>query len=212
MKICTKCKENKGLDSFGKRAPSKDGLNYMCLDCCREKGRENYSNNRLVYKKYRQEHKEERKIYLEENKEQFDEYNRNYHKEYRKRKLEELRIYHRNYQKDKRKNDIIHKTKDRLRSRLNKAMKSKGWKKNYKFSEYIGCTLEELKKHIESLFGLDMSWENYGEWHLDHKIPLASAKTVEDLYILCHYTNLQPLWAEDNLKKHDKMPEIGEAA
>jgi hypothetical protein len=52
-----------------------------------------------------------------------------------------------------------------------------------------------------------MSWENYGKWHVDHVIPLASAKTPEDLIKLCHYTNLQPLWAIENILKRDKLPE-----
>jgi hypothetical protein len=52
-----------------------------------------------------------------------------------------------------------------------------------------------------------MSWDNYGfyGWHIDHVIPLSSAKTEEEVYKLCHYTNLQPLWAEDNLKKGSKI-------
>ena len=49
-----------------------------------------------------------------------------------------------------------------------------------------------------------MSWENHGEWHIDHKKPLASAKTEEELKKLCHYTNLQPLWALDNIRKGAK--------
>ena len=50
-----------------------------------------------------------------------------------------------------------------------------------------------------------MNWSNYGLWHIDHIIPLSSAKKQEDLYKLCHYTNTQPLWAEDNLKKGSKL-------
>ena len=50
-----------------------------------------------------------------------------------------------------------------------------------------------------------MSWENQGKWHIDHITPLSSAKTEEEVYRLCHYTNLQPLWAEDNLKKGSKI-------
>jgi hypothetical protein len=51
-----------------------------------------------------------------------------------------------------------------------------------------------------------MTWENRGEWHVDHIIPFASAKTEEDIVRLAHYTNLQPLWAKENLEKGDKMP------
>ena len=54
-------------------------------------------------------------------------------------------------------------------------------------------------------FTTGMSWENRNEWHIDHKIPLSSAKTEEEIYELCHYTNLQPLWAFDNLSKGNKI-------
>lgn len=46
-----------------------------------------------------------------------------------------------------------------------------------------------------------MTWDNYGDWHVDHVVPLCSADTEEKLYELCHYTNLQPLWAADNISK-----------
>ena len=79
------------------------------------------------------------------------------------------------------------------------------WNKKNKTILYIGCSLEELKLHLEKQFKPGMTWENHGEWHIDHIIPLASAKTEEDLYKLNHYTNLQPLWAIDNLKKSNKI-------
>jgi hypothetical protein len=71
----------------------------------------------------------------------------------------------------------------------------------------VGCRLEVLIEHLESKFLYGMSWENYGKdgWHIDHKIPLSSAKTDREIYELCHYTNLQPLWAKDNLKKSNKI-------
>ena len=69
----------------------------------------------------------------------------------------------------------------------------------------LGCTIDEFKSYIESKFKKGMTFENYGEWHLDHIIPLATAKTTEDVIKLCHYTNFQPLWAEDNLKKGAKI-------
>lgn len=61
--------------------------------------------------------------------------------------------------------------------------------------------LYNLKWHLENQFKTDMSWENYGKWEIDHIVPLSSAKTEEELYSLCRYTNLQPLWKTDNIKK-----------
>ena len=85
-------------------------------------------------------------------------------------------------------------------------MKIKNITKNNKTFEIIGCTPQELKEHIEKQFTEGMCWEKIGEHiHIDHIIPLSSAKTEEEIYNLCHYTNLQPLWAEDNLKKNKNI-------
>ena len=79
--------------------------------------------------------------------------------------------------------------------------------KTKKTCELIGCNWEQLKKYLESKFQQGMSWENYAYygWHIDHIIPLASASNREEMEKLCHYTNLQPLWAQDNLSKGDKI-------
>ena len=69
----------------------------------------------------------------------------------------------------------------------------------------IGCSWEELVAHLESLFLEGMTWDNRSEWHIDHRIPLASAETEEEIHKLCHYTNLQPLWATDNMSKGPKL-------
>lgn len=73
--------------------------------------------------------------------------------------------------------------------------------------EIVGLTAQELKIYIENKFTNGMTWENYGPygWHIDHKIPLDSAKTEKDLYDLCCYTNLQPMWWNENLKKGSKI-------
>ncbi len=80
-------------------------------------------------------------------------------------------------------------------------LKQHGYNKTTKTFEMIGCTPAELKDHIEKQFTPGMSWEVKREIHIDHIIPLASATCEEDVIKLCHYTNLQPLWARDNLVK-----------
>jgi len=63
--------------------------------------------------------------------------------------------------------------------------------------------------HVEQQFTVDMHWDNYGDWHIDHIVPLSCADTEEELKLLCHYTNLQPLWAVDNLAKSNTYIRLG---
>ena len=71
----------------------------------------------------------------------------------------------------------------------------------------LDCSIPELRLYIESKFQKGMTWDNYGEWHLDHVIPCDTFDLTdsEQQKICFHYTNLQPLWAVDNLKKHNKL-------
>ena len=87
-----------------------------------------------------------------------------------------------------------------LRGRLRKAVLSNG---SCSAVRDLGCAVEELKKHLESKFQPGMTWKNQGLWHIDHVRPLASFDLTERAQFLqaCHYTNLQPLWAAENLKK-----------
>ena len=68
----------------------------------------------------------------------------------------------------------------------------------------IGLNYDDFKLYIESLFVENMTWENYGQWHIDHIKPLCLAKSDNDVLLFNHYTNLQPLWGDDNLKKNRK--------
>lgn len=73
--------------------------------------------------------------------------------------------------------------------------------------EIIGCSKDDLRKHLESKFKNGMTWGNYGKyWHIDHIVPLISARTADDVKRLCHWTNLQPLTAFDNISKGAKIP------
>lgn len=76
----------------------------------------------------------------------------------------------------------------------------------YKTFDIVGCSPEFLKEYLEKQFTEGMSWELMGHHiHIDHITPLSSASTEEELYKLCHYTNLQPLWAQENLSKGNKI-------
>jgi hypothetical protein len=94
-----------------------------------------------------------------------------------------------------------------MRSRLGEYLKQRGYKKDRKTFNVIGCTPNELRSHIESQFVEGMSWENYNHttWHIDHIIPISSASNQEDIYKLSHYTNLRPLWAKENYEKSNKI-------
>ena len=139
-------------------------------------------------------------------------------KKYYQDNANSLSEYHKKYYKDnadsihskinqRKKTDINFKLACSLRTRLGKAIK-RGPKRGSAIKD-LGCTIPELKQYIESKFQEGMTWENhsFSGWHIDHVIPLASFDlTDRDQFLkACHYTNLQPLWAEDNLKKGNKI-------
>jgi len=108
------------------------------------------------------------------------------------------------YNKKRRLEDPMFLVMGRLRSRIRSALVGYGWTKNKRTGEMLGCTKEHFIKHLESLFLDGMGWHNRESWHIDHIIPLSSAKNIEDMEKLNHYTNLRPLWALDNLSKGSK--------
>ena len=126
-------------------------------------------------------------------------------KKYTTKNYKKVLDYQKKYKQEKYYRDPIFKMMVCVRARVNSFLKEKNIKKNNKTFEIVGCSPQSLKEHLEKLFVDGMTWDNQGKWHIDHKIPLASAKTEEELYKLCHYTNLQPLWAEDNMKKGSKL-------
>lgn len=103
------------------------------------------------------------------------------------------------------KNDPIFKLGLALRKRTSEIFRKKNFKKNKRFHEYLGCTVEFLIKYLESQFKYNMNWDNYGMWEIDHKIPLCSAKTEKEIYRLSHFKNLQPLWKFENRSKGGKF-------
>jgi hypothetical protein len=128
-------------------------------------------------------------------------------KEWRLKNKDGLKKHRNSYNKIKESIDVQYKLSNRLRSRLNKAIN-----RNFKAGSAVrdlGCTVEELKPYLESKFQPGMTWDNWTTdgWHIDHIKPLASFDLTDRNQLLeaCHYTNLQPLWAKDNLIKSDKL-------
>jgi hypothetical protein len=91
-----------------------------------------------------------------------------------------------------------------IRSVISCSIRNQGYKKNSRTYEILCCSYEDFMSYIEDQFNEGMSWDNYGEWHLDHKTPISWANAEEEIYDLNHYKNFQPLWAYDNLSKGNK--------
>jgi hypothetical protein len=174
-----------------------------------EKWRKNNDEiNKKRQKEYYCKNKEKR---LENHKKWYDK-NREYAikktiewQEKNKERINNLRNLRHKERYDK---DVLYKIKINVRNRIKHFLKSKNFNeiKNGTFN-IVGVSPETLKEHIEKQFKEGMSWENYGHkgWHIDHIIPLSEAKTEEDVYKLCQYSNLQPLWANENYKKGNKI-------
>ena len=114
--------------------------------------------------------------------------------------------YINDYHKQRKAKDPLYRLQCNMRLMGNRVVKQLALGKKPACTEkWQGCTAEELKAYLESLFTEGMSWENYGKygWHIDHIRPVSSFK-FEEWEQINHYSNLQPLWAEDNLKKGNK--------
>jgi len=150
-------------------------------------------------REYTKNNKEQIKKYRENNKDYIDQYNKEYYKNNKDKKKE--------YKKNFYKINLNNKLSIILRSRIYKKLKY--YKKSGSAVRDLGCTIDELKVYLESKFQEGMSWDNWRAdgWHLDHIIPLSSFDLTDREQFLkaCHYTNLQPLWAEENLKKSNKI-------
>jgi hypothetical protein len=96
---------------------------------------------------------------------------------------------------------------ERIRARIVTALSSRGYGKNRLSAEILGCSWGKFAEHIERQFVDGMSWSRRDEWHIDHHIPIAIAKDVDEVLMLNHYTNLRPMWGSENLKKSDNLPE-----
>jgi len=103
----------------------------------------------------------------------------------------------------------IYKFRKNISNNIRNSFKRGGFSKGTKTKEILGAEWSVVKEYFEKKFQEGMTWNNQGEWHIDHIIPISTATSPEDVIRLNHYTNLQPLWAEDNIKKSDTFTPLG---
>lgn len=220
--VCKICLTEKSNSLFGKNSGSSNGLKYLCKSC---------ENQRKIQKRkiHRELNPLETKVNTSlktgmrfcshccQNKPITDYWVSKSKgdglyptckiccKVYRKTKLSDYtKKYHNDYEKDKRKNNPIYKAMKNVSRRIRQFI-HKG--NNTTTMNILGIDLDGFKKHLEQQFKDGMSWDNYGlhGWHIDHIIPISTALTEEDVILLNHYTNLQPLWWYENLSKGNKI-------
>ena len=221
-KICSniKCLKKKLLSKFHKDKYSKDEFSSWCKECVKQyylqnkekiqkRTKECYKENKEQinkrHKKYRYINKEkikkQQKDWRDKNKEKIAKRMKRWNKE---NKIK-IRKWTREYQKNRKKKNINFKISSNLRTRINIAIRKSD--KSLSTMFLIGCEIDYLMFHIQEQFTHGMNWNNYGQWHIDHKLPCASYNlNIPSEQQKCfNYTNLQPLWAIDNIRKSDKI-------
>ena len=163
-------------------------------------------------KQYTQKHKEhyialKRQQYIEKKETEGDYWieryqnRKEYHRQYNKANRNRINQYTLDEKRNHPELRILHNLRSRIRRALKGASKSKST------MALLGCSLEDFKSRLEKQFIEGMTWDNYGEWHIDHKIPCSKFNFAEEneQKKCFHYSNLQPLWRTDNLQKHAKL-------
>lgn len=220
-KKCKDCGECKPIELFGKNKNETDGFAFYCKSCKSKRDSANYKAYQAKKKEkvseYRLNNKEivkeaKRKEYLK-NKDKYLKRSKDYYVA-NKEKISidnRIRFQRRDRQitnekeRNKKQTDVGYRIKCNLRSRLSIAIRN-DQKKGSAIRD-LGCSIEFLKEYLENLFLPGMSWDNYGrlygKWNIDHILPLASFDLTNREHFLkaCNYTNLQPLWYIDNMRK-----------
>ena len=178
MKKCSKCELEKELSEFKRWS--------VCIDC-----------NKILNKQYNDSRKEKMKEYYLNNRDTLIERSRNYYsinKDYiidRNKEYQWKNKDRRNdYLNNRKKIDSLFKLTTSIRKLIYTYLKKNGFSKKSKITNILGCSFEEFKYHIEMQFKDGMNWNNHGEWHLDHKIPISWATTEEQIYELNHYNKI----------------------
>lgn len=204
MKICKICNATEDLIGFRKDR-------RICNNCLKKNKQEYYLSNH-------KETREHQNKYRELNREKINAQKREHYKLNKERLIKNSSDYKKNNRKryndlkiNRKKNDPLYKLRITVSERIRQALKyhlAGTYKKKDSTIELLGCSIDELKIHLQNQFKEGMTWQNHGEWHIDHIIPCAAfdLSKKEDCLKCFNYKNLQPLWAHENLSKSDKIP------
>ena len=187
---CTKCGLTKPISEFYKSKLTR------CSECEKER-------IRLYRLQHPDKVKKTKRKWIDNNPEKVKEGKRRWNGD----NPDKVKGYKKKNHKLRKQTDPFYRSICNLRKRTAKYLKQLGVKKDSSMFIMVGCTPQEFRVYLEGKFLEGMSWDNYGinGWHIDHIIPISSANTLEEVKKLCHHTNFQPLWAEDNIKKGDKI-------
>jgi len=201
-RTCKVCEIEKPVDEM---------KGFTCKKCCNIQKRER-TKKRMKdddeFRKLKNRRDYERKLRRMEQDEGYKERLSRQRYEREKRKLEtdeeyreRQRIYSRDRGKKRFNNDPLFRFKKLMRNNIRNSFNRGGFSKTSQTNKILGADWDVVKKYFENRFKEGMTWDNMGLWHIDHILPLSTATCEEDVVRLNHYTNLQPLWAEDNLNK-----------
>lgn len=209
MKVCNKCQTERPKSEFSKQAREPDGLRRTCKVCIAVDTKAYYEKNKEIMltkqKSYRSALKASNENYNKDRNIKYKDKIKTYKAEYYKKNKAKIIAHNNSNQLIRRKTDDLYRLACNIRTLIGGAIRNGGYSKNTKTTNILGCSFEEFKVHIESQFTEGMCWDNRDLWHLDHIYPVSRAENEDHLIDLNHYTNFQPLWAEDNIKKGNKI-------
>ena len=172
-------------------------------------GRKFLGGRKESYKRNYHKHKEKKSEYHKKWSEQNKEHLSNYIKEYRENNVDKIRQIKRDYERNRKATDPLYKLISNFRTAIYQVLKESNVEKNKSYFDILGYTPEELINHLEKQFKDDMTWDNYGIWHVDHKLPITSFDIQEmgdEEFMKCWcLDNLQPMWGEENIRKSNKL-------
>jgi hypothetical protein len=160
-------------------------------------------------KRHYLKNKEKRLQYFSDWQKDNREHLNDYHQKWREKNIDKHREYKRKYEKHRKATDPLYKLISNFRTAIYQVLKESNVEKNKHYFDILQYTPEELINHLEKQFTDTMTWDNYGIWHVDHKLPITSfdiQKMGDEEFMKCwSLDNLQPMWGEENIRKSNKL-------